>query len=98
MPSVPPPQPNYPMQMISLDYFNSAGKNVLVIVDRYSGWPVIKLCCDKMANKLIQALQEFFCQNGTPEQLASDGGPVYTSSTTQSFLKTWRVLHPVSQA
>jgi transposase InsO family protein len=86
------------MQLLSSDYFAYAGKSYLVIVDRYSGWPVIKQCKDETAGELVSALREFFCQFGTPEQLASDGGSVYTSSTTQAFLKTWGVTHRVSTA
>jgi hypothetical protein len=98
LPSVPPPIPDYPMQMVSSDYFNYAGKNYLLMVDRYSNWPVIKLCHQETAEELVKSLREFFCQYGTPEQLASDGGSVYMSSTTQNFLKTWGVEHRVSSA
>ena len=62
MPSVKPPQPNYPMQLISSDYFSYAGKAYLVIVDRYSGWPVVRLCKEETAEELVRALREFFCQ------------------------------------
>ena len=89
LPSVPPPNPDYPMQLIATDYFNYAGKNYLVIVDRYSGWPVVRLCKDETAKELVRALREFFCRYGVPEQLGPDSGSVYTLSTTQGFLKTW---------
>ena len=98
MPAIAPPKPDYPMQLISSDYFYYAGKKYLVIVDRYSGWPVIKLCKDETAEELVCALREFFCTFGAPEQLASDGGSVYTSFTLQTFLKTWGVDHRVSSA
>ena len=98
MPAVDPPKPDYPMQLLSSDYFYYAGKTYLLIVDRYSNWPVIKLCKDETAEELVRALREFFCQFGTPEQLASDGGSVYTSATTQGFLKTWGVQHRISSA
>merc|ERR1712059_115382 len=43
-PAAPPkplPSPDYPFQMISGDYFHYAGKEYLLLVDRYSGWPVV---------------------------------------------------------
>ena len=86
------------MQMLSSNYFNYAGKTYLVIVDRYSGWPLVGQCPKETAEKLVTALREFFCQYGTPKQLASDGGSVYLSATTQAFLKTWGVAHRVSTA
>ena len=43
LPPVRPPSPDYPFQLVSTDYFSYGGKNYLVVVDRYSGWPVIRL-------------------------------------------------------
>ena len=40
-PSPPLLKPQYPMQLVASDYFSIAAKNYLVIVDRYSGWPVV---------------------------------------------------------
>ena len=40
------------MQQVASDYFSVAAKNYLVIVDRYSGWPVIKLCHGEIAQEL----------------------------------------------
>ena len=98
MPSVPPPTPDYPMQMLASDYFTYAAKSYLVLVDRYSGWPVVRQCQHETSEELIAALREFFCTFGVPEQLASDGASVYLSSKTQAFLKTWGVRHRVSTA
>ena len=72
------------MQLVASDYFSIAAKNYLVIVDRYSGWPVIRLCRDGTAEELTKALREFFCQYGTPEELATDGAPIYVSSHTKN--------------
>ena len=33
---------------------------------------------------------------GAPEELSTDGGPPFTSSTFQEFLKTWCVRHRLS--
>merc|ERR1712059_230960 len=98
MPAVAPPKPDYPMQLISSDYFNYAGRNYLLIVDRYSGWPVIRLCKDETAEELTRALREFFCTYGTPEEIATDGASVYVSSHTQRFLSSWGVRHRISSA
>ena len=38
LPPRPIADPEYPFQMISLEYFNIKGKQWLVLVDRYSGW------------------------------------------------------------
>ena len=41
-PPFPPVLPAYPFQCISADFFNYKGKNYLVVVDRYSNWPIIE--------------------------------------------------------
>ena len=44
-PAAPPkplPSLDYPFQMVSSDYFHYAGKEYLLLVDRYSGWPRVR--------------------------------------------------------
>ena len=40
---------------------------------------------------LVNTLRQTFVTYGTPEELASDGGPEYTSNDTRQFLRTWGV-------
>ena len=42
-PSKAVPTPDYPFQQVVSDYFHYAGKEYLLVVDRYSGWPVVGL-------------------------------------------------------
>ena len=96
LPPVQPPSPQFPFQMISSDYFFSDGHNYLVVVDRYSNWPLIKKCRSDTAEELVTALREVFCTYGVPEQLTSDGGPSYLADHTKQFLQRWGVQHRVS--
>ena len=43
-PPVDPPNPQYPFQMMCGDYFTLRGREYLVLVDRYSGWPSVHHC------------------------------------------------------
>ena len=97
-PPRPPSTPQYPFQLISSDYFVINGHTYLVIVDRYSNWPVIRKCKTESASELISSLREFFTTYGVPEQLASDGGSNYTAEQTRIFLETWGVKHRISSA
>ena len=97
-PPVDTPNPQYPFQMVSSDYFSLAGKTYLIIVDRYSHWPVMKKCRTETAQELISALREYFSTYGVPDQLSTDGGSNYMSQQTQKFLTTWGVSHRVSSA
>ena len=90
----PPPtpiiDPVYPFQQVCTDYFKYIGRNYLVFVDRYSGWPAVyRLSGGSTA--LVKKLRELFVTFGIPEQLASDGGPELTADETTNFLKDWGV-------
>ena len=58
-PAAPPkpiPLPDYPFQMISADYFSYSGHAYLVIVDRYSGWPLVIHSKEETAEELVRVL------------------------------------------
>ena len=98
LPPVQPQVPQYPFQLICSDYFHFEGHNYLVIVDRYSNWPVLKKCKSDTADELVTCLREYFTTYGVPEQITSDGGSAYLAETMQQFLQRWGVAHRVSSA
>ncbi len=81
LPPTPPSLSEYPFQCICADFFSHLGKNYLVIVDRYSNWPIVERAQDG-AKGLINILRHTFATFGSPDELSSDGGPEFTSSTT----------------
>ena len=91
----PPPeiiQPDYPFQQLCSDYFSYNNGNYLVMVDRYSNWPIVFKENGK-AEQLIKRLRDVFITFGIPEELTSDGGPQFTADETQRFLESWGVRH-----
>ena len=97
-PSAPPTpaiSPEYPFQCVCTDFFTSAGCHYLILVDRYSNWPVLERTSGG-AKGLLDSLRRSFVTNGIPDELASDGGPEFTSSSTEKFLDTWGVHHRLS--
>jgi len=97
-PSAPPTalmNAEYPFQCICADYFRYEGCNYLVIVDRYSNWPIVERANDG-ARGLIDCLRRTFVTFGIPDELSSDGGPEFTSTATRAFLKDWGVNHRLS--
>ncbi|XP_046858537.1 uncharacterized protein LOC124451985 [Xenia sp. Carnegie-2017] len=94
-PSAPPTptiSPAYPFQCICADYFHYKGSNYLVIVDRYSNWPIIERAKDGCVG-LIKCLRRVFTTFGIPDECATDGGPEFTAVKTRQFLKQWGVHH-----
>ena len=84
--------PSYHFQMICSDYLTYNGKDYVVIVDRYSHWPMVYKS-EGGAEGLVKRLRETFVTFGIPEELTSDGAPQFTAGKTQHFLNTWRVRH-----
>ena len=84
--------PEYPFQHICCDYFSFNNHEYVVIVDRYSNWPMV-FRSENGAVGLVKRLREVFVTFGVPEELTSDGGPQFTAGKTQEFLKSWGVHH-----
>ena len=94
-PPTPPVQPDYPFQCIAADYFTHRGRHYLVVVDRYSNWPIVEHSANG-AKGLIAALRRIFVTFGISDELSSDGGPEFSAATTRSFLRDWGVHHRLS--
>ena len=94
-----PPQPlhysAYPFQHICADFFSYKGHRYLVVVDRYSNWPIVERAAEG-ALGLINCLRNTFVTFGIPDELTSDGGPEFSSHSTRKFLQDWRVNHRLS--
>ena len=91
-PPAPAVTPAYPFQCICADYFHYKGMNYLVIVDRYSNWPIIERAKEGSSG-LINCLQRVFTTFGIPDECATDGGPEFTAAATRQFFKDWGVHH-----
>ena len=97
MPSITPEEPLYPFQHIAADFFHHQGNTYLVLVDRYTNWPVVTPSREG-ASGLVQILRETFSTFGIPDTLTSDGGPEFSSHTTRRFLVDWGVHHRIASA
>ena len=65
-------------------------------MDRYSGWlSVYQATKDGTAGF---TMKEYFSTYGIAKQVTSDGGPQYTSHSTQKFFKAWGISHRISSS
>ena len=99
-PKLPPPAvfpmlPAYPFQCICSDYVHYKEINYLVIVDRYSNWPIVERAHEGAACFGI-SLCRVFDTYGIGDKLSSDGGPQFTSKASRNFLNDWDVNHRFS--
>ena len=90
--------PSRIFEEVSLDFFTAGGKEFLVCVDRFSGWPsIVKFEReDTKANRLIHSCRRCFSDLGVPVRLRSDGGPQFISQLFKNFLRKYGVHHIVS--
>lgn len=97
---LPSSPPSTPFEEIFADFFDHGGCHYLVVGDRLSGWvEVLRSTANTNLGGsagLVRHLRTLFATFGVPEEISSDGGPEFTASNTQSFLKTWGVRHRVS--
>ena len=91
-PPTPSTLPTYPFQAVCGDYFKHFGKHYLVVVDRYSNWPIVERS-SAGATGLVDLLKRTFMTFGIPDELSSDGGPEFIASHTQKFLDNWGIHH-----
>ncbi|XP_011672452.1 uncharacterized protein LOC105442230 [Strongylocentrotus purpuratus] len=94
-PPTPLTSPVYPFQCICANFFHYKGCNYLVVVDRYSNWPIVEKSTHG-ADGLTACLRRIFITFGIPDELASDGGPEFTAAATRRFLQDWGIHHRLS--
>jgi hypothetical protein len=94
-PPTPLMSPDYPFQCVCSDFFQYKGINYLIVVDRYSNWPIVERSSNGAVG-LITCLRRTFVTFGIPDELASDGGPEFTATATRQFHQDWGVHHRLS--
>ena len=88
---------SFPMQMMSADIFHHLGKNYLVVVDRYSGFPFVERMHGIDGKAVCEKLQSIFIDWGIPQTIRTDDGPCFRS-TFATFCKENGVCHETSSA
>ncbi len=66
-----------PMQAVSLDLFHAGGRDYLVMVDRYSGYPFVQCLASTTAAAVTRAFAGWWELFGLPSVVQADGGPQF---------------------
>ena len=84
--------PDRIFQHVASDFFQYAGKQYLIYVDKMSGYPiVIDLEYEATTRKMVSALRNIFSMTGAPEVIRCDNGPQYGARKFRTFLERWNV-------
>ena len=87
----------FPMSDVGVDLFEAAGATYLVMVDRYSGFPFCCRLTSTTTAAVIQHLKTWWCQEGIPCRIRTDGGPQFRQPF-QEFCKSLNVQHELASA
>ena len=71
-----------PMQEISVDYAEYAGKNFLIMVDRCSCCAFCEETKDKTIAQTIKVMRVWFEHFGYPDRVRADDGPAFRTGFT----------------
>ena len=87
----------YPFQIVHMDLGSYAGNHWLIIIDQFSGWPIVRnLKKDTTTSRVTEDLLKMFEQYGLPEAIYSDGGPQFESEEFAEFCAKWKIDHTTS--
>ena len=84
-----------PMAQVSVDLFQVGNSHYLLLVDRYSGYPMVTKLKSLTSETVIQRLNHWFLSFGYPRVLRSDGGPQFRSRFAK-FCSDNGIRHEVS--
>ena len=86
--------PSRPWQRVHLDYAGPfQGKMFLIAVDAFSKWPEVKVMTSTTVSATLDALREWFCTHGIPEQLVTDNGSQFTADAFKEFTQLNGIRH-----
>ena len=67
----------FPMQHVGLDLFPFGGKDYLICVDNWSGYPLYRLLRSLISDAILKVLTNWFNMFGWSSFIRSDGGPQF---------------------
>ena len=88
--------PSRPWQSISTDLFETNKKTYLLIIDRYSHFPIMEELRSESSTAITHAMKSVCAIFGRPDEIMSDNGPGYVGSAIREFTESWGIDHVTS--
>ena len=86
------------MEALGIDVFHCQGLDYLIMVDRYSGYPMLA-CLNRLDTaSIIAILEKLFTEYGVAKLITSDGARQFTGAPFKEFCKKWSIRHEISSA
>ena len=97
-PFVDPSMPKQPMDEVGCDLFEACGRHFVLLVDRLSGFPLVKEIKRQTSEAVISALLPWFHLFGFCAKIRTDGGPCFDSKEFRDFCQDHNIIHELSSA
>ena len=87
--------PKEPWCELAADFYGPlpSGDYLLVIIDEYSRFPIVRIVKSTSANTIIPVIDDIFATFGIPDILKSDNGPPFNSGQLQSYAEHMGFTH-----
>ena len=85
----------FPMQHVGLDLFSFGGKDYLICIDHWSGYPIYQLLRSTTSDSVIRCLSSWFNLLGWPSSIRSNGGPQFWGDFNSFWVK-YGIRHELS--
>ena len=87
----------YPMSDVGIDLFSYGGKDYLVHVDRWSGFPFVYRLSSTSTRSVTDQLLRWWSLEGLPRRVRTDGGPQF-QRPFREFLEKYGIVHELASA
>ena len=86
-----------PMSDVGVDLFQCAGKDFLLMVDRFSGYPFVQKLTTTTTKAVTSVLSQWFSLFGYPQRIRSDGGPQF-QGPFREYCEDKQIKHELAAA
>jgi transposase InsO family protein len=81
---------------VAVDLFTLERKDYIIMVDDYSNYFEFNVLNETTAAAIITSLKSQFARHGIPEEVKSDNGPQFASTSFENFAREWEFKHITS--